>query len=492
MTQNGQHGDLPYGWVSTAIAEVCAVNPRAFTKTITDDDAVSFVPMAAVEAGTGGMDASQVRDYGEVRKGYTRFSEGDVLFAKITPCMENGKIAIAKGLTNYAGCGSTEFHVVRPPDEVSNEYLAYFLLREEFRKEAQRHMAGTAGQLRVPPSFLSEAAFPLPPLPEQRRIVAEIEKQFTRLDASVAALRRTQANLKRYRASVLRAACSGELAPTEAELARAEGREYETADVLLERILAERRARWESQKKPRGKYKEPAAPDTSDLTPLPDGWKWANLDQLSAIGTGSTPLTSNAEFYDEGTVPWVTSAALTAPTVTAASKLITQHAVSEYNLKTYHPGTLLLAMYGEGRTRGNCSELTIEATINQAIAAIVMEDSATQAGLYVKIFLANNYDHTRRMSSGGVQPNLNLGLVKNLLVPLPPLGEQRRIVAEVERRLSVIQQAEAAVESSLQRAERLRQSILKRAFSGELVPQDPNDEPASVLLERIRAQREAK
>ena len=437
------------------------------------------------------MDASQVRQYSEVRKGYTRFSEGDVLFAKITPCMENGKIAIAKGLTNASGCGSTEFHVVRAPDALSNEYLAYFLLREEFRKEAQRHMAGTAGQLRVPPGFLSDAIFPLPPLPEQRRIVAEIEKQFTRLDASVAALRRTQANLKRYRASVLRAACSGELVPTEAELARAEDREYEPSDVLVERILAERRARWEAHEKRRGKYKEPAAPDTSDLPPLPEGWVWASLDQLSTIGTGSTPLTSNAEFYDEGTVPWVTSAALTAPTVPVPSKLITQFAVSEYNLKSYQPGTLLLAMYGEGKTRGNCSELTIESTINQAIAAIVMEDSAGPARSYVKIFLANNYDQTRRMSSGGVQPNLNLGLVRNLPASLPPLAEQHRIVAEVERRLSVIQQAAAAVEASLHRAERLRQSILKRAFSGELVAQDPDDEPASVLLERIRAQREA-
>ena len=236
--------------------------------------------MAAVEAGTGLMDASQVRRYSEVRKGYTRFSEGDVLFAKITPCMENGKIAIAKGLTNASGCGSTEFHVVRAPDALSNEYLAYFLLREEFRKEAQRNMAGTAGQLRVPPGFLSDAIFPLPPLPEQRRIVAEIEKQFTRLDASVAALRWTQANLKRYRASVLRAACSGELLPTEAELARAEDREYEPSDILVERILAERRARWEAQEKRRGKYKEPAAPYTSDLPPLPEGWAWATVDQM--------------------------------------------------------------------------------------------------------------------------------------------------------------------------------------------------------------------
>ena len=124
---------------------------------------------------------------------------------------------------------------------------------------------------------------PLPPLPEQRRIVAEIEKQFTRLDASVAALKRTQANLKRYRASVLKAACEGTLVPTEAELARAEGRDYEPADRLLDRILAERRARWESQDKRRGQYKEPAAPDTSDLPELPEGWVWALWEESRGI-----------------------------------------------------------------------------------------------------------------------------------------------------------------------------------------------------------------
>ena len=111
--------------------------------------------------------------------------------------------------------------------------------------------------------------------------MAEIEKQFTRLDASVAALKRVQGNLKRYRASVLKAACEGTLVPTETELARAEGRDYETADRLLERILSERRARWEAQENRRGNYKEPVAPDTSDLPELPEGWVWATWSQLS-------------------------------------------------------------------------------------------------------------------------------------------------------------------------------------------------------------------
>ncbi|MBI2917758.1 MAG: hypothetical protein HYY01_07155 [Chloroflexi bacterium] len=124
---------------------------------------VSFVPMAAVEAVTGRMDTSQARPYGEVKKGYTPFSDGDVLFAKITPCMENGKIAVAKGLTNGTGCGSTEFHVLRPIKGIPGQLLMYYLFQDDFRKEARGHMTGTAGQLRVPARFLDESPFPLPP-----------------------------------------------------------------------------------------------------------------------------------------------------------------------------------------------------------------------------------------------------------------------------------------------------------------------------------------
>ena len=127
---------------------------------------------------------------------------------------------------------------------------------------------------------------PLAPLPEQYRIVAEIEKQFTRLDAAVAALKRVQGNLERYRSSLLKTACEGGLVPTEAGLARASGREYEPADRLLERVLSERRARWESQQKRQRKYKEPAAPDTSDLPELPEGWAWATVGQVSEVQGG--------------------------------------------------------------------------------------------------------------------------------------------------------------------------------------------------------------
>ena len=140
---------------------------------------------------------------------------------------------------------------------------------------ALRH--GAAGLAHITKGRFEQSELPKPELDEQREIVAEIEKQFTRLEAGVAALRRVQANLKRYRAAVLKAACEGKLVPTEAELARQEGRTYETGAQLLERILTERRQNWNGK----GKYKEPAAPDTTNLPELPEGWTWATVEQLS-------------------------------------------------------------------------------------------------------------------------------------------------------------------------------------------------------------------
>ena len=147
-------------------------------------------------------------------------------------------------------------------------------------------------------------------------------------------------------------------------------------------------------------------------------------------------------------------------------------------------------MIGEGKTRGQVSILDIAACNSQNSAAIRVSETGLLPE-YVFHFLWGQYDATRRIGSGNNQPALNKLRVQEINFPLPPLAEQHRIVAEVERRLSVVQQAEATVGASLKRTERLRQSILKRAFSGQLVPQNPNDEPASVLLERIKAEREA-
>ena len=382
---------------------------------------------------------------------------------------------------------------LRPDARLSNQYLAWFMQSQGYRNRVSTLAAGVNIN-NLKREHLEEIPLPLPPLPEQRRIVAEIETQFTRLDASVSALRRAQANLKRYRASVLKSACEGSLVPTEAELARSEGRDYEPSDALLERIQTERRARWESQEKRRGKYKEPSAPDTSDLPVLSEGWAWTTLAQISEIQGGIQKQPKRAPARNAF------------PFLRVANVLRGNLDLEEVHQIELFPGELdklrlvsgdLLIVEGNGSP----SQIGRMATWKGEIENCVHQNHIIRARVYsgIEAGFVESYWNSPTGSSlvldvasstSGLY-TLSVSKVSDILLPLPPLAEQFRIVAEVERRLSVIQQAEATVMASLARADRLRQSILKQAFSGQLVPQDPDDEPASALLERIRDDREA-
>ena len=369
---------------------------------------------------------------------------------------------------------------------MSPQYLRHVLNQNvsEFVRQAQ----GGVGLAHITKPKFSDSAVPLAPLAEQHRIVAEIEKQFTRLDASVAALKRVQANLKRYRASLLKAACEGKLVPTEAELAQSEGRDYEPADRLLERILSERRVRWDSQENRRGKYKEPVAPDTSDLPDLPEGWVWASLPQLGELNRGkSKHRPRNDPRLLGGSYPFVQTGDIrhSQGLVTRHSQTYTDFGLAQSRL--WPTGTLCITIAANIAETGI---LSYPACFPDSVVGFACYDDPVITK-FLEFFVRTEREGLERFAPATAQKNLNLKVLSDLALPLPPLAEQRRIVAEVERRLSVIQQAEAAIEANLARAERLRQSILKQAFSGKLVPQDPNDEPASALLERIRAEREA-
>ena len=158
----------------TKLKEVCIINPKS--PGFPEDLKVSFVPMPKIGE-NGEFDPSDVKEYREVKKGFTYFQNGDVLFAKITPCMENGKGAIANGMKNGVGFGSTEFHVLRPlADYISNKWLFYLLSWPAFRKEAEKNMTGSAGQKRVPKTFLEEYTLTIPALKEQQKIADVLDK----------------------------------------------------------------------------------------------------------------------------------------------------------------------------------------------------------------------------------------------------------------------------------------------------------------------------
>lgn len=165
IDSNNSLPQLLGSWVWTRLGEVASLNPK-FTNDVPDEFEVSFIPMKHLEELTGQVDLSLTKRYCEVKKGFTAFRNGDVIFAKITPCMENGKVGIVKDLKNGIGLGSTEFHVFRLLNsQMPNRFLFFFLARESFRRDARMHMTGSAGQLRVPRSYLEEVSFPLPPSP---------------------------------------------------------------------------------------------------------------------------------------------------------------------------------------------------------------------------------------------------------------------------------------------------------------------------------------
>ena len=210
---------------------------------------------------------------------------------------------------------------------------------------------------------------------------------------------------------------------------------------------------------------------------------WCKLEDIAYIGTGATPNRLNKEYYNNGNIPWINSSSTNYTNIVEASEYITEKAINETNCKIYPIGTLIVAMYGEGKTRGQVSELLIEAATNQACAAILPIDVNTKA--YLRCFFDSNYFHLRKLAEGGNQPNLSIGKISNYAIPLPPLQEQSRIVAEIREWLSLIDKIENNKESLQITIQQAKSRILDIAIHGKLVPQDPNDEPALELLKRI-------
>ena len=484
-------GELSPGWATVNIGELCLSVDKVSPKEQPDEPFI-YLDIASIDHSEFRI-VSPKTYMGKDAPSRARqeVHTGNILFSTVRTYLKNIALVTPEYDRQIA---STGFCVLNPSREINSRLVFYYVQNDEFITNLNSIQRGTSYPAVRDADVLGQS-IPLPPLAEQRRIVAEVETQFTRLDASVAALRRAQANLKRYRASVLKDACEGRLVPTEAEQARSEDRDYEPAGVLLERILTERRARRESQEKRRGKYKEPSAPDTSALPELPEGWAWATVEQLlarSEYGT-SVKCSYEAEGLPVLRIPNIVAGEIDVTDI----KYATQPVPIDSETSLAKGDVLMCRTNGSVRLVGKTAVVNSDLEPYHGFASYLLrfrllETEVTPKWLhiYTTSQLGRAFIEQHAASSAG-QNNVSLSLIHGMPVPLPPLAEQRRIVAEVERRLSVVQQAEATVEASLARAERLRQSILKQAFSGKLVPQDPDDEPASALLERIKAEREA-
>lgn len=505
---------LPKGWALPRIEDISDLNPRLNKAEIPDSQTVHFIPMPAVEALRNKINVSATRPFSEVKKGYTPFQSNDVIFAKITPCMENGKVAVVPALKHRLALGSTEFHVIRPRGGTLPLWLYYRLSSQDFRWKAESNMTGAVGQRRVPIDFIANSKIPLPPLNEQKRIVAKIEELFSELDAGVENLKTARAQLGVYRQALLKQAFEGKLT----EKWRAENPDQiESVEQLLERIRRERENRYQTQlkewddavaqwvaegtsgkKPPKPRKPKPVSPLTKvELAELPDapvGWLWMRLGDFSIVTGGLTKNQKRNALTLR--IPYLRVANVYANRLDLDD--IQEIGVTNAEAKKVQlrAGDLLV-VEGNGSKDQIGRVARWDGTIkgcghqNHLIRVRVLD---SHSGEYLLHFLLSpvGRDVIEKMaaSTSGLH-TLSISKVESITVPLCSLPEQQEIVRLLEEQFSAIEQNEREIDAALERAEALRQSILKKAFSGQLVPQDPNDEPASVLLEQIRTERAA-
>jgi len=368
-------------------------------------------------------------------------------------------------------------HVLRAIFNLTtNAMLCYYLNIFDFHN----YVTGTT-RLKLNQSPMRQIPIPLPPLSEQHRIVNKIEELFTKLDAGVDALKKIKIQLKRYRQAVLKNAFEGKLTQQWRE---AHKEELEPASVLLEKIKEQRK------KESKGKFIELPPIATSELPELPEGWVWTRLGEISIkIHYGYTarakennvgPKLLRITDIQNNSVNW---------------NSVPYCKIDNFEREKYllNEGDLVFARTGATVGKSYLLKGDVpEAVFASYLIRTIITNSVSKK--YVFQFFQSNFywDQIQKAKVGVGQPNVNAQLLSRLLIPLSPLPEQHQIVAEIERRLSVADQLEKVVEQSLKQAERLRQSILKRAFEGKLVPQDPTDEPAEKLLERIREEKESR
>ncbi len=429
------------------------VSPAKFTD-------LPFIGMEHIEAHT--MRLLGTVPAGTMRSSANRFYKGDVLYGRLRPYLN--KVY----RPNFEGLCSSEFIVLPKTDGIDPDYLKYRLNSHDFVSFTS-HL-NTGDRPRVDFDQLSSFELFLPSYLAQQRIVAEIERQFSRLDDAVANLKRVKANLKRYKAAVLKAAVEGKLT----EEWRKAHPDVESANELLKRILAERRKKWEKIN-PGKVYREAAAPDAASLPELPEGWIWATLGQCFRVAVGATPSRKKPSYWN-GNIPWVSSGEVQFSRVRSTREFISKSGLDNSSTQINPAGSVLLGMIGEGKTRGQSAILEIPAANNQNCVAIWVSETPLKPE-YIYYWFMQRYEETRRIGSGNNQQALNKAIIERMSFPLPPIAEHNLIVEEIERRLSVNEEIEAGINVNLARAERFRQAILTNAFTGQLC----NDESASHL-----------
>lgn len=482
--------ELPAGWQWSSLAQVAFVNPR---NAAADSLEVSFVPMTFIGTRFDDQHAQERRLWSELKQGFTHFAEGDIGVAKITPCFENSKACVFSNLVNGLGAGTTELHVVRPvTGSLDPRYVLAYLKSPQFLRIGETKMTGTAGQKRLPKDFVEVNPFPLPPLAEQHRIVAKVDELMAlcdRLEAQQAdaesahaqlvqallgsltqsagaedfaanwqrlaehfhALFTTESSIDALKQTLLQLAVMGKLVPQDPS--------DEPASELLKRI-AEEKARLVAEGKLKKQKPLPEIREEEKPFELPKGWFWTRLGAIGVSATGKTPSTNNPAFFG-GDLPFIGPGQISVEgQIGESEKWLTDLAREETSVAEV--GDILMVCIGG--SIGKCAIADREMAFNQQINSVrvVLADNR-----YAFCTMTTPAFRTSVWASatGTATPIINRSKWDELLIPIPPLAEQYRIVAKVDQLMALCDQLKTRLTQARQLNEQLASTLVEQVVA---------------------------
>ena len=464
-------GDLPEGWILSTLGEI-STKPQYGWTTKANHESGKVKLLRTTDITSGQINWATVPYCSKEPDDLDKYllEPGDIVISRA------GSVGVSYLLTDTDNAVFASYLIrFRPNEPIDKKYVYYYLKSPDYWKAIGKSTLGIAVP-NVNATKLAKVKIPIAPENEQKRIVAEIEKQFSRLDEAVDNLKRVKANLKRYKAAVLKAAVEGKLT----EEWRKTNPDVEPADKLLQRILAERRKKWEEAesaemeakgKEPKDdkwkkKYKERSSPNIEELPSIPSTWAWATLPQLGELNRGkSKHRPRNNPILFDGPYPFIQTG-----DIRHATGIINQYTqtYSEKGLKQsrlWPKGTLCITI---AANIADTALLGFDACFPDSVVGFIPDTDYIDIRL-VEYFIRTAKEDLEQFAPATAQKNINLAILREVAVPLPPEKEQQIIIDEIEKSLSVAEEIETSVKVNMWRAKRLRQSILKKAFSGQLV-----------------------
>ena len=475
------------------------------------DSEFTYIDVGAINKNLGSIESPSILSASEAPSRARKIVKfGTVIYSTVRPYLRN--IAVIDRDFHPAPIASTAFAILHPLEGISGDYLYRYLRCPFFVSYVESVQTGIAYPAINDKLFLN-AVIPIPPTVEQHRIVAKVDELMalcdqlelqtessitahqtlvetllgaltqststspsspTQLDSHQATsqdtfeqawqriaehfdtLFTTEQSVELLKQSILQLAVMGKLVPQDPD--------DEPASELLKRIAVEKAELVEAKVI----KKQKALPEIGEEEKpfeLPVGWEWSRISSMSLVGTGATPSRDNSTYFYPQELAWVTSGETSQEFITETKELVSKKATQETNVSIYPPGTLIVAMYGQGKTRGQVTELKIAAGTNQACAAIQLIELSESHRAFIKLFFRKSYDELRSHAAGGAQPNLNVGKIASTVVPVPPLPEQNRIVSKVVEIMAVCDQINARLADSKKTQLQLADTITEQAIS---------------------------